>query len=320
MVYATIFSYCAFTIWKAKITNLQKVQKLNPILLPTKLTHKMKTIFRSLVLLAVIAPAVFLSSCGGDDTPTTPSTPTNECVIATDSSTDGTTIVTANSNNQITGVSNAFLNATFISAGDSTYFTFNEDTIQIREVFYKNGSNWAKSVQTISSQSSDFPGATLQSISTTTPTYSSGKISSLRTTQIVGARVGSIFTPIGTTQTTDYSFTYNADGNITRVVKTENGSSTNYNYTYASNTVSKANVFLFDNAFSESLPMNFLPVVLGYFVPFSKMITKMDYPDGSITFSNVTTDSKNNVSRYTMLGTGDESGNSGKVKTTYVCK
>lgn len=281
----------------------------------------MKTIFRPFLLLAVLAPTIFLTSCGGDDdTPSTPGTPSNECVIATDSSTDGVTVVTANSNNQITGVSNAFLNASFTTAGDSTYFNFNEDTIQIREVLYKNGSNWAKSVQTITSQSSDFPGAMILSTSTTIPTYNSGKISSLRTTQITGAKVGNIFTPLGPTQTIDYSFTYNADGNITRVVKTENGSSTNYNYTYASNTVSKANVFLFDNAFSESLPMNFLPVVLGYFVPFNKMVTKMEYPDGSLTFSNVTTDSKNNVSRYTMAGTGEQQGNNGSVKTTYVCK
>ena len=279
----------------------------------------MKTIFRSLVLLAVIAPTVFLSSCGGDDTTTTPSTPTNECVIATDSSTDGTTIVTANSNNQITGVSDAFLNASFISAGDSTYFTFNEDTIQIREVFYKNGSNWAKSVQTVSFQDPAIQGATIQTITTTTPTYNSGKISNLRAVAVNGIKVGTVFTSIGTS-TTDYAFTYNTDGNITRVASTNDGSSVNYNFTYASNTVSKANVFLFDNAFSAALPMNFLPVVLGYFVPFNKMITKMDYPDGSITFSNVTTDAKNNVSRYTMTGTGDESGNSGKVKTTYVCK
>jgi len=279
----------------------------------------MKTIFRSLVLLAVIAPTVLLSSCGGDDTTTTPSTPTNECVIATDSSTDGTTIVTANSNNQITGVSDAFLNASFISAGDSTYFTFNEDTIQIREVFYKNGSNWAKSVQTVSFQDPAIQGATIQTITTTTPTYNSGKISNLRAVAVNGIKVGTVFTSIGTS-TTDYAFTYNTDGNITRVASTNDGSSVNYNFTYASNTVSKANVFLFDNAFSAALPMNFLPVVLGYFVPFNKMITKMDYPDGSITFSNVTTDAKNNVSRYTMTGTGDESGNSGKVKTTYVCK
>jgi hypothetical protein len=63
-----------------------------------------------------------------------------------------------------------------------------------------------------------------------------------------------------------------------------------------------------------------LPIVLGYFVPFNKMITKMEHPDGSLTFSNVTTDSKNNVSRYTMTGTGDEEENSSAVKTTYVCK
>lgn len=279
----------------------------------------MKTIFRSLVLLAVIAPTLFLASCGEDDTPTTPSTPTNECVIATDSAAEGTTVVTANANNQITGVSNAFLNANFISAGDSTYFTFNEDSIQIREALYKNGSNWAKSIQTVSFQDPDLQGATIQTITTTTPTYNSGKISNLRAVAVNGIKVGTVFTAIGTS-TTDYAFTYNADGNITRVATTNDGSSVNYNFTYATNTVSKANVFLFDNAFTTALPMNFLPIVLGYFVPFNKMITKMDYPDGSITFSNVTTDSKNNVSRYTMEGTGAQADVSGKVKTTYVCR
>ena len=281
----------------------------------------MNTIFRPFLLLAVLAPTIFLSSCGGDDdTPSTPSTPSNECVIATDSSSEGVAIITANSNNQITGISSALLNATFTSAGDSTFFNINSDTLQLREVLYKNGSNWARSVQTIAFQSPDFPGAMFQSVTTTTPTYNSGKISSLRSVQISGAKVGNVFTPFGPAITSDYAFTYNADGNITRVSVTEDGSTTNYNYTYATNTVSKANVFLFENALSASTPSNFLPIVLGYFVPFNKMITKMEHPDGSLTFSNVTTDSKNNVSRYTMTGTGDEEENSSAVKTTYVCK
>jgi hypothetical protein len=281
----------------------------------------MKTIFRPFLLLAVLAPTIFLTSCGGDDdTPSTPSTPTNECVIATDSSSEGVAVISANSNNQITGFSNSFANATFVTAGDSTVVSVNSDTIQLREVFYKSGANWAKSVQTVTGENPDFPGAMFQTIVTTLPTYNAGKVSSLRATMVAGAKVGSIFTPFGPAQTSDYSFTYNADGNITRVVKTEGGSSTNYNYTYASNAVSKANVFLFENAFNAALPPNQLPIILGYFAPFNKMVTKMDYPDGSLTFSNVTTDSKNNVSRYTMAGTGFEQDNSGSVKTTYVCK
>ncbi|MFY8035105.1 MAG: hypothetical protein ACOVMN_11340, partial [Flexibacteraceae bacterium] len=192
----------------------------------------MKTIFRPFLLLAVLAPTIFLSSCGGDDdTPSTPSTPTNECVIATDSSGEGVAIITANSNNQITGISSALLNATFTSAGDSTFFNINSDTLQLREVLYKNGSNWARSVQTIAFQSPDFPGAMFQSITTTTPTYNSGKISSLRSVQVSGAKVGNLFTPIGSAITSDYAFTYSADGNITRVSVIEDGSTTNYNYT-----------------------------------------------------------------------------------------
>jgi hypothetical protein len=52
--------------------------------------------------------------------------------------------------------------------------------------------------------------------------------------------------------------------------------------------VCKAIVILFENAFSTALP-NLLSFILGYFVPFKKMVNQLEYPTGTISFINVTT-------------------------------
>jgi len=278
-------------------------------------------IFKSILCWAlIIAPLAIVTSCVDevDKEPTSPA-PVQTCFLATDSSADGVVTLAYDTNNRVTNYSTAGFSSTLTYGGDSVIINVVTDTSTVREVFYKTGTNWQKSISTYTAPTNQFPGATLVSVSTSIPTYTSGKVSSITTNSNTVIKVGPIKTNLGNQSETS-TITYNSDGNIARISRKTGSVTKTYDFTYGSDEISSANASLYESCLSEALPNAILPTILKYITPFKNSITKLQGPDGSITFSNYKKDGNNNVTSYTMAGAGDLASNTGNVKSTFTCK
>jgi len=283
----------------------------------------MKNTLRTLLVATLLVPTFLLSSCKKDEatTVTDPGFKTYTCVIASDSSADGVSVITSNASNQITAFSSQGISANITYAGDSAYYSFSDSGLVGKEVLYRDGANWKKSVQRISG-ATDFNGipATVASTVTITPTYVGGKITTITSvTQTKITALGQTVPVPNTTETT--TLTYNTDGNLSKYIVTGDSSgTTTYNITYGTTAISSSNIFLATNVADNAASTIILPFALGYFEPFTKMPASVSNGSGTLTFSNGVVDANKNVTRYNMVGTGGYQDMTTAVKSTFKCK
>jgi uncharacterized lipoprotein YehR (DUF1307 family) len=275
----------------------------------------MKSSLLTIIRLAVLAPAFFLTACGGDEEG--PSTPALTCVQLTDSSAIGTVSLQYDTQNRLVRYNFDTLNTTFTYQGDSIFYSLNSDTLQYKEVLYKSGSQWSKSVQRVFLNSQAF--GEVQSVITFIPTYNNGNITQIA--RSVESKVILNGVPLsGPTQISTVVFNRNADGNITRIEIRENGNIKNFDYTYSNETIGTNNVGLYATSLSEVLQGGIIPLFLGYLKPFNKMPLTFTTPDGNKTYSNWKKDANGNLTNYRVVGTGDYEEETGNVKSTFSCK
>ena len=275
----------------------------------------MKKSLLTIIRIALLAPAFFLTACGDDEEG--PSTPSKTCVQLTDSSAIGTVNLQYDSQDRLVRYNFDTLNTTFTYQGDSIFYSLNSDTLQYKEVLYKSGSQWSKSVQRVFLNSQAF--GEVQSVITFTPTYNNGNITQIA--RSVESKVILNGVPLsGPTQISTVVFNRNADGNITRIEIRENGNIKNFDYTYSNETIGTNNVGLYATSLSEVLQGGIIPLFLGYLKPFNKMPLTFTTPDGNKTYSNWKKDANGNLTNYRVVGTGDYEEETGNVKSTFSCK
>lgn len=284
---------------------------INQPIFPKTMKNSLLTIIR----IALLAPAFFLTACGDDEEG--PSTPTKTCVQLTDSSAIGTVNLQYDSQDRLVSYNFDTLNTTFTYQGDSIFYTLNSDTLEYKEVLYKSANQWTKSVQRIFLNSQAF--GEVESVITFIPTYSNGNITKID--RSVESRVIVNGFPLtAPAQTSSVLLNRNSDGNIFRISIGQNGNIKNFDYTYSTETIGTNNIGLYATSLSEVLQGGIIPLFLGYLKPFSKMPLTFTTPDGSKTYSNWKKDANGNLTNYQVVGTGDFADETGKVKSTFSCK
>ncbi|MFY8033986.1 MAG: hypothetical protein ACOVMN_05670, partial [Flexibacteraceae bacterium] len=218
-----------------------------------------------LSLVFVLLLGTFVSSCGSDqEVVILPEMPVFECSIAVDSSMEGVTTFTANSNNIITDINKPSNNSNFISYTDSVVLTTRTNTKQTKEVLFRSGALWNKSVLIIDEDLPPQQGGAYYSVITYTPTYNNGKIVKIQCNNNYSKKENNVIIPMGT-QNYEYLITYNSDGNVSEIdLRGPEIFGGGFSYNYGTTTISNANVLLFKNAFEPVFPFS-LPFITGYF-------------------------------------------------------
>jgi len=281
---------------------------------------------KSLKLVLLLVSSVWIiSGCKKEDnTIADPGFKTNSCVLATDSSDLGIFTFTNNANNQITSITKQGRIVNITYAGDSAFCliadTSNGYYNSTKEVFFKEGTIWKKTILRITTTYYSGAGELVitKGVRTITPTYSGDKVATTSETYSSASTVNGVpkdtFNTFGTT-----TFTYNSDGNL---VKWESKDDTYpafiTNIKYSNTSVSSSNVALNQMVYGYSSPFS-LTSILGYFTPFNKMPASISENDGSLTFSNVELDDRNNILSYQAVGTGNYVRQLA-VKSTFKCK
>ena len=275
----------------------------------------MKKSLLTIIRIALLAPAFFLTACGDDEEG--PSTPSKTCVQLTDSSALGVVNLQYDSLNRLVKYNIDSVNTTFTYEGDSIFYTLKSDTLDYKEVMYKSANQWTKSVQRIYLISQGF--GEVESVITFIPTYSNGTITQIAST--VESRVIVNGFPINApTETSTILFNRNSDGNISRISIGKNANIRNFDYTYSTETIGTNNIGLYATSLSEVLQGGIIPLFLGYLKPFNKMPLTFTTPDGTKTYSNWKKDANGNLTNYQIVGTGDFVDETGSVKSTFSCK
>lgn len=275
----------------------------------------MKRTFGSALFLGIFSTLFWLTSCKDEVDP--PKSNSIDCFQVSDSSGSGIVNLTYNSEFQVSNYNSDGGNTAFTYEGDSVYYTLTKDTLQYREVMFKSGGKWSKSVQRYTINSSQF--GLMQQLITSTPVYANGVVERInRVTQ--NSIIINGFPMNAPPENSSIIFETNNEGNVSRISETTDGNIQISEFSFSPIAINSNNLGLLTPTLSEILQGAIIPIFSGYIKPFNRLPLTFTNSKGSKIFSEWKIDTKGNLISYHILGSGEFAESTGPVKCTYQCK